>query len=119
MGKEIFLIHWNTPEAEEYARDLRDKGWDVRIEMEDGARAAKSIRERLPDVVLIYLTRLPSHGRETARYLRELKATRDLPIIFVGGSPDKVANVKESVPQAVYTSEVGLDRELAALFEQA
>ena len=63
----------------------------------------------------IFLTRLPSHGRETAHYLRQLKATREIPILFVGGSPEKVQKVKEKVPEAIYTTEADLDRELAAL----
>lgn len=117
MGKEVFLIHWNAAEAANFAEDLRARGYQVRLESEDGARAAKAIMEQLPDVVVIYLSRLPSHGRETARYLRERKAAREVPIIFVGGSPQKVASVKEKVPQAVYTSAAELDSELAELFE--
>ena len=75
----LFLIHWNASEAEEHAGRLRSEGWSVDIEAQDGARAAKLVRDDHPDAVVVYLTHLPSHGRETARYLRSTKATRGHP----------------------------------------
>lgn len=66
--------------------------------------AYKKVKARPPDVLVVYLTRLPSHGRETAHMLRSVKATRDLPIIFVGGEGEALEKTKAKVPDAIYTT---------------
>ena len=113
MNGRVFLIHWNASEAEELARPLRASGWEVEIEAEDGARACKAIRGNPPDAVVVYLTRLPSHGRDTADYLRSIKATRDVPIVFLDGKADAVEKTRAKVPDAVYTTSTELDKVLA------
>lgn len=115
MQRNVFLIHWNALEAEAHADRLRSAGWQVEVESEDGARAARRLRESLPDVVVIYLTRLPSHGRETASHLRSLKATRDLPIVFVDGNEKAVQRTKARVPEAAFVSSVELTATLREL----
>lgn len=105
MKGRLFLFHWNNEEAAKLAEPLRARGWQVETESEDGARGCKAIQASLPDAVVIYLRRLPSHGRHTAAYLRETKATQDLPIIFVDGNPEAVQTTKEKVPQASYIPE--------------
>ncbi len=91
---------------------MRKEGWRVSVEAEDGARAGKSIKADPPDVVVVYLTRLPSHGRETAHGLRAFKATRQIPIVFVGGEGEALDKTKAKVPDAVYASESRLRRVL-------
>jgi DNA-binding response OmpR family regulator len=113
MKGKLFLIHWKAAEAEELAKPLREDGWEVTCEAQDGARAGKLIKTNPPDVVVIYLTRLPSHGRETGQGLRALKATRHLPIIFVDGIDEALAKTKAKVPDAVYTTAAELPNVLA------
>jgi CheY-like chemotaxis protein len=100
----IFLIHWNLPEAEEYARKLRLGGWMVDVETEDGGRAFKNIKITQPQAVVICLTRLPSHGRETGNALKSTSATHDIPIIFVDGNSEVVEKTRQKVPEAIYTN---------------
>ena len=99
-----FLIHWNPSEAEAHAQILREAGWQVEIEAEDGARAGNAIKADPPQVVVIYLSRLPSHGRETAHYLRSIKATRSIPIVFVDGKEEALEKTRAKVPDAIYTT---------------
>jgi len=56
--------------------------------------------------VVVYLTRLPSHGVKTVTALQANAATRRLPILFVGGTPEAVAKAKAKVSAATF---VGLD----------
>jgi DNA-binding response OmpR family regulator len=112
VANTIFLIHWNAAESQEYARQLQEAGWQVDWEAEDGARAAKTVRALQPDLVVIYLTRLPSHGRETADYLRSLKSTRGIPVVFVGGQGQALEKIKAKLPNAVYTSAENLESTL-------
>ena len=113
MAGRIFLIHWNRAEAEVYAQALRDLDWEVEFEAEDGARGAKAIKASPPEAIVIYHTRLPSHGRQTAAYIYETKATRHLPAIFVSGEGEALAKTKAKLPEAIYTSEGDLANVLA------
>ena len=65
----------------------------------------KEFRKDPPDAVVIDLDRLPSHGREAGVFLRGSKSTRLIPLLFVctegvEGDPEKVARVKETLPDA-------------------
>lgn len=109
----VFLIHWNEREAEVYAKTIRSWGWDVDYEYEDGARGGSAIKLNPPTAVVIYLTRLPSHGRATAEYLAETKTTRKIPLIFVGGESQALEKTKAKIPRATYISEDTLEKTLA------
>lgn len=102
MKGRLFLVHWKQPEAEALAEPLRAAGWQVEIEAEDGARVAKRISSDPPEAVVIYLTRLPSHGRETAHFLHTTKVGQQIPILFVDGAADKVEQVRAKVPNAAF-----------------
>lgn len=104
-NNKLFLIHWNQLEAEELARKYEQAGWQVEIEAENGSGAYQRLKTESIAVIVIYLTRLPSHGRETAHAVRSLKATRHIPIIFVGGQGEALEKTKEKIPEAVYTTE--------------
>jgi hypothetical protein len=66
------------------------------------------LRGALPDVLVISLARLPSHGRQVARWFWETKARRAVPIVFVGGTADKVEATRARFATAIYCSERGL-----------
>jgi hypothetical protein len=84
----------------------------------DGPPALRALRDDPPDAVVIDLGRLPSHGREFGVSLRVTKATRGIPLVFVGGQPEKLARVREVLPDAVFTewAEIGpaLEEAIAA-----
>lgn len=98
----IVLIHWNTAEAEERAARLRRAGHKVSCYADQGGAGLRAFREHPPDVFLIDLGRLPSHGRAVATFLRQQKATRLVPLVFVAGEPEKVARVRALLPDAAY-----------------
>lgn len=110
------LFHWNAQEAVKLAKQIRGFGWQIiGVEAEDGARGSKLVRELQPTIVIVYLTRLPSHGRETAAYIQSVKDASHIPIIFVGGKDEPLRKTKEKVPNAVYTTPEELESELAKL----
>ena len=111
----LFLIHWNETEAEQLADPLRASGWEVEVEARDGVRAWNAIKTNPPRAVAIYLTRLPSHGRETARALRAFKVTRTIPIIFLDGKEEPLEKTKAKVPDAVFASSTELEGILSNL----
>lgn len=118
MPSRLFLIHWNEAEAKELAEPLLAAGWQVEWEAEDGARASRRVLAEPPAVVVIYLTRLPSHGRETARYLRSRHGGRNLPFVFVG-DPERAERVRPHVPDAEYVAHEELMATLASILSQS
>jgi DNA-binding response OmpR family regulator len=115
VSRRLFLIHWNKAEAQSLAQELHEQGWQVEVEAEDGQRASKRILANPPLAVIISLTRLPSHGRETAAFLRTRPTGKDLPIYFVGGSDDVQRTVKEKVVGALFLPSEALLAKFAEL----
>jgi CheY-like chemotaxis protein len=96
----ILLVHWNEKEARERSRKLKALGHKAAILSDTEKSNFEAIRESPPDLFLIDLTRLPSHGREIAGYLRRLKATRNVPVLFVDGDADRVFRTRSLIPDA-------------------
>ncbi|MFN7921479.1 MAG: hypothetical protein U0Q16_15360 [Bryobacteraceae bacterium] len=113
------LVHWNETEARELAGRIRGKGIQVEVAPISGKEVIRTIREDPPDVVVISLDRLPSHGREVAAALRMTKATRHVPIVFAGGEPEKVAKVRERLPDAGFAGWDNLHEVARICFKQA
>ncbi|HET8549037.1 MAG TPA: hypothetical protein VFL57_13565 [Bryobacteraceae bacterium] len=98
----VLLIHWKHEEAGERLELLRQAGFDAELGALD-PRELLAIPDNPPDAIVIDLGRLPSHGREVGGALRRRKATRNVPIVFAGGSPEAVAKVKSLLPDATFT----------------
>src|SRR5512145_2140204 len=99
----VFLFHWNDVEARERAARLAGIGHQAVIPLLRSGADLKTIAADPPDAFVIDLSRLPAHGREVAASLRERKATRHVPLVFVDGAPEKVARVRALLPDAIYT----------------
>jgi hypothetical protein len=100
----IRYIHWNVAEAEAYLEKLRTQGFDVEYDERPASRELAEWRVTPPDLFLIDLTRLPSQGREMGFAIRNSKNLRTVPLVFLGGEPEKVERVKQVLPDAVYVS---------------
>ena len=110
-----FLVHWKKEELTSKVKLLREVGFTVATEHEDGAKAGANIKAKRPSVIVIYLSRLPSHGREIAEYFAQTKSTRSIPIVFVDGEPEKIANVRQKVPTGIFTTENKLHKVLQTI----
>jgi hypothetical protein len=107
----VRLIHWNAAEARERAVRLRAIGYNVDEEPLDAA-GLRRLRADPPDAIVIDLSRMPSQGRDLGLNVRKYKATRKLPLVFVGGALEKVAQVRNVLPDAVYTTWGQIDHAL-------
>jgi hypothetical protein len=74
----------------------------------------RALREDPPAAFVIDLGRLPSHGREVACALRQSKALRTIPIVFVEGAAAKVAAIEAALPDAAYAEWEGIGPALRA-----
>jgi len=111
--RRAVLIHWKPAEAEARLPVLRNAGWDAECVTPDGSAGLAGIRADPPQAVVIDLTRLPSHGRAVASALRQYKQTRRVPIVFAGGTPEKVAGLRQLMPDAIYTDWDEIDAALS------
>src|SRR5215471_13648262 len=98
----ILLIHWNRGEAKERAHELRDLGHVIETLSTSETAGLRKVGASLPELFLIDLGRLPSHGREIAGYFRRQKATRTVPILFVDGGPERVESARRLLPDAQF-----------------
>jgi len=99
----VILIHWNAAEAEERAERVRRAGYEAIPVADLSGPKARALGEAPPDIFVIDLSRLPSHGRDVAIYLRKHKSTRLVPFVFVDGEPEKVEKLRALLPDAFYT----------------
>lgn len=100
----IRLIHWDGPEGRERRLRLASHGHHVEFDDLDGPGLTRILRRTIPDAYLIDLSRRPSSGRTVAMWLRTNKTTRHVPIVFVDGDPAKVKQVRELLPDAIYST---------------
>jgi hypothetical protein len=98
----VRVIHWKEAEAGPLLAACRDAGFETEYLEGDGGAICRAVRTRPPDVLAIDLSRLPSHGREVAVWLRNRKGTRHIPIVFIGGDPAKTVSVRALLPDAAY-----------------
>ena len=108
-------MSWKAEEAEERARLLRALGHEV-----DASEVVSGTIRELPraqvDAFVVDLDRLPSQGRDVGVALRRATTSRHVPLVFVGGSPEKVARVRELLPDAAFAGwgEIGRALESAS-----
>jgi len=104
MSKRVCPLHWNAAEADERAQRLTRLGYEVVCESRGGPDLLRALRSDPPLAVVIDLSRLPSQGRDAGVALRQTRAARSVPLVFVSGDPVKVARIRELLSDAVYTS---------------
>jgi hypothetical protein len=61
--------------------------------------------DSVPEVLVVSLERLPSHGRAVAQWLWSAQYRRAIPIVFVGGAPDRIERTREQFGDAVFCGE--------------
>jgi CheY-like chemotaxis protein len=99
----VRLIHWKAEEAAEKIAKLRTAGYEVDFG-ETSLNALREWRSKSPAAFIIDLSRMPMQGRDVAMTLRGYKSTRNTPLVFVEGEPEKVERIKKQLPDAVYTT---------------
>lgn len=106
MGKQrpaVRLICWKADRAAELEAELQAAGFAVDSTALDGP-GLRALGQSPPDVVVIDLGRLPAQGRDVGVTLRTTARSRHTPLLFVDGADDKVARVREVLPDASYAS---------------
>ncbi len=98
----VRLLHWNAVEASATESLLLGAGFQVEYDKTFNSALMRKWREDPPAAFVIDLSRLPSQGREIAIALRQSPKTRQVPIIFCGGVPEKIKPIRDVLPDATY-----------------
>lgn len=99
----IRLFHWKPAEARACIEALEAEGHAVIYREPTEKSSLTGWRDDAPDAFVVDLSRSPSHGRAIGMALRKTRTSRALPLVFAGGADDKVAAVRATLPDAVYT----------------
>jgi len=101
---KLFLFHWEKAGATARAKELTADGWQVEMEFEEGSRGCKNLKAFGPDVVVFDIAQKAVHSRECGRALRNAKAFRETPFIFVDGTDEDISKAKAKVPAAIFAT---------------
>jgi len=104
----VRLVHWKREEGDKRAEALRVAGYEVAFDGATGPGLLRRVKEAPPAAMVIDLARMPSWGREIGVAMRQAKSTRQVPLVFAGGDPEKVARIRDLLPDAVYTEWAGI-----------
>lgn len=118
MAIRIRLIHWKKAEAAVYVDLLKAAGYEVHYQEKFAPGLLRSWRDSPPDVFVIDLSRLPSHGREIAAAIRQSRAIRRIPIVFCEGAEEKIEKVRMQLPDAAYCFRTNLIPTLRKALDQ-
>lgn len=109
------FVHWHEAECAERLERLRALGHEVHAHwrQDGGGELTRALSGERPDAIVIDLARLPSHGRAIATWVRERKAMRTVPLVFLPGDEEKTARLRASFPDATYATWAQLPAALA------
>ena len=105
MTVRAFVVHWDPATlAEKEAVVIAAGAQVVGAEASDGRRAHDEVRRLVPDVLVVWLSWKPSHGRVTAAAIRATSWGRKITILFVDDPATPaatLARLKAVVPDAI------------------
>jgi CheY-like chemotaxis protein len=116
--RRVILIHYDAEEAEERAGVLRRAKYAVEVHAPRSSPALRPIMENPPEAFVVDLSRRPSDGHGVAVTLRQRRATRHVPIVLVGGEPEKVARLRAQLPDVSHSEWRGIREVLSQALRQ-
>jgi hypothetical protein len=104
----VRLICWKEDLARERAALLKAARLEVDASPLNTSRLIGHIMQNPPAAIVIDLDRMPSHGRAVAVVLRRSTSARRIPLVFAGGADEKVARIRQELPDAVFAPWSGI-----------
>ena len=89
MKKKILIIDDDYCSAKFLAKRLRTKNYEVMLAA-DGDQGLQKAKEILPDLILLDMLMPRLSGIEVFEILKQLDATRQIPVIFMAAHPTLV-----------------------------
>lgn len=108
VNRRVRVVHTRAAEAGPLLDAVRKAGFTAEFTQAMFPEVYRAIRMAPPDVVVIDLSRLPSHGKELAVVLRNSKRFRMIPLVFAGGAPEKVEAIRKLFPDCGFVGVAGI-----------
>jgi hypothetical protein len=108
--RRVTVVHQRPDEAAGALEQLRAAAFDADCRAVKEPAEFRRLRESPPSVLVIDLSRAPSHGRAIASEWRRSKSTRHVPLVFFDGAPEKVEATRQVFPDAVFATSATLAR---------
>jgi two-component system chemotaxis response regulator CheY len=86
MKKKILIIDDDYHSARFLAKRLRTKNYEVMLAA-DGDQGLQKVKEILPDLILLDMIMPRLSGIEVFEQLKQLDATKQIPVIFMAAHP--------------------------------
>ena len=86
MRKKILIIDDDYYSARLLAKRLRTKNYEVMLAA-DGDQGLQKVKEILPDLILLDMIMPQLSGIEVFEILKQLDATKQIPVIFMAAHP--------------------------------
>ena len=99
----VRLVSWKEVEGQIKRQEMEGLGYAVEFETADPGKLLRKLKATSPAAVVSDLSRSPAQGRDLGVALRVKATTRGIPLVFAGGSPDKVGRIREILPDAGFT----------------
>ncbi len=109
----------NHPKIAERAQLLHGKGVVIDASPLEKLSSVVGEMARLnPAILVLDLDKTPSRGREIAIALRTSRAARHIPILFVGGLPEKVDRIRGEIPDVHFAEWADAARKMREVLKQ-
>ena len=72
----------------------------------------QQIHDQPPQAIIFDAQRAPATARDTGIFLRLQKATRGVLLVYLGGTAERVGEIRQHLPDAVFTTEASLVQDL-------
>ena len=99
----VRLVVWNEEEGRVRSAELKRLRFQVVFDSMDPGSLLRLVEKERPKALVIDLDRSPSLGRDMGVAVRVRASTRAIPLVFVGGKEEKVAEVRKVLPDAEFS----------------
>lgn len=97
----VRLIGWSSTDNRTRAAELgRSQKLLVRVLKPRGLGFLTRLARWPPEVLVIDLDRLPSPGKDIGLAVRARRSTRQIPLVFAGGTPNQMGLIRRLLPDA-------------------
>lgn len=96
MARRLWILGFEPARIQRAVSVIENVGHRVR-HCEPGGELGNTIRDFRPDVIVIDMAEQPERGRHAAVQLRADRATRQLPIVLVGVTPDEASKSDKTI----------------------
>lgn len=96
--KSYILVVDDEQDIREFLKDLlEDQGYEIAL-AEDGHKAMDSIKNRIPDLILLDLLMPEETGTGLFRRIHDKKEYKNIPVIVISGMAGRGVAVSKTVP---------------------